>query len=289
MDIIEKDITKLATIRTPAFAKYYAEINDLEELKEANLFVMQHNLKLQILGNGTNVLFTKDRYDDVLFIKLGKSFSFFKVFEDSVEIGASFSFVRAGKKLINLGYGDFIYMTLIPGSLGGGVRQNAGTTKEGEIKDNFISAKIYDLKEDKIVIIEKDQMNFRYRNSIIQSEANSYIVLSSKFTLGKTIYDIDNLNKIVQEKNKLKKKKEPSGYTFGSTFKNLDIPAWKYLSKLNLCEESIGGAKFSNMHCNWIINYDNASGIDVLNLIEMAKGKVLKDFNILLHEEVEKI
>lgn len=77
--------------------------------------------------------------------------------------------MKAGKLLAENAYDDFVYMSLI-GSLGGAIRQNAGTTKEGEIKDSFLSCKVYDLKRKHRKSIYKEEMNFSYRNSLIQEE-----------------------------------------------------------------------------------------------------------------------
>ncbi len=291
MKVQSKDLTTVSTINTVSFTKYYTKINSMDDLNEIYTFCQENNLKIQILGNGTNILFTKEQYENILFIKLGKSFDSFNVYENYTEIGAAYSFMRAGKKLIDLGYSDFIYMTLIPGSLGGGVRQNAGTTKEGEVKDNFISATLYDFKEQKTVEFNKLEMDFKYRNSILQNEKNRYMVLSAKFDLGNKADDLETLKKFVKEKQKIKKDKQPSGFTFGSTFKSIKYPkqVWWYIEQVGLKNSSIGGAKFSDKHANWIINYNKARASDILNLIDEAKNKVLERFDINLKIEVDLI
>ena len=70
MKIIEKDLTKFSTIRTKSYAKYFCMINNLSDLKAAFKFKSDNNLKYVVLGNGSNLLFSKDRYDDIVFIKL---------------------------------------------------------------------------------------------------------------------------------------------------------------------------------------------------------------------------
>ena len=289
MKIIEKDLTKLATIQTPAIAKYFTKIDSIEELQEVLQFIEDKDLNTIILGNGTNILFTQESYKNTMFIKLGKGFDFFNLSVNTVEIGGSYSFMRAGKKLTGLGYKDFVYMTLIPGSLGGGVRQNAGTTNEGEIKDNFLSATVYDLQEKRIKTLSKEKMEFSYRNSIIQKQANRYLVLSAEFYLGEKNDNLNSLVNFVKEKKNGKKEKEPSGYSFGSTFKSLlnDKAAWWYIDQIGFRGKSIGGAKFSEKHSNWIINFDSAKAEDIVALIAKAKIAVKEDFGVELQEEVE--
>lgn len=291
LKILEKDLTKLATIRVESNTKYFVEVNSIDNLNKSVLYAKANKLELIVIGNGTNLLFTKETYIDKLFIKLGKGFKFFKLDNEFVEIGGASSLIGSGKKLIDLGYKDFIYMMLIPGSLGGGVRQNAGTTNEGEIKDNFISASIYDLKNQKTIEFDKVAMEFQYRYSVLQNEPNRYVVLSAKFCFGAKAEDIDVLKKIVKEKQKLKKEKEPKGFSFGSTFKSMKYPkqVWWYIDQVGLRDKSIGGAKFSQKHSNWIINDKSAKPNDILALIDEAKEKVMKAFNIELQLEVELI
>jgi UDP-N-acetylmuramate dehydrogenase len=291
INIIEKDLTTLATIRTQSKTRYFVQVNSIIELNDTVSYARKNNLNLVVIGNGTNVLFSKKNYVDKIFVKLGKKFNFFKIYNDIVEIGGASSFISSGKKLISMGYENFVYMTLIPGSLGGSIRQNAGTTNEGEVKDNFISAIVYDLKENKSVVFDKKKMDFKYRHSVLQNESNRYIVLSAKFYLGNKTNDIKSLKQFVKEKQKLKKEKEPKGFSFGSTFKSIKYPkqVWWYIEQVGLRNKSIGGAKFSEKHSNWIINFDNAKSDDIINLIEEAKEKVKKEFDINLETEVELI
>jgi UDP-N-acetylmuramate dehydrogenase len=289
--IVDKDITKFATIHTESKTKYFVDINSVNELKDAVIFADKNKLDPIIIGKGTNILFTQKVYTDKLFMKLGKNYKYFTLIDNIVEIGASYPFMKAGRKLISLGYKDFIYMSLIPGSLGGGVRQNAGTTNEGEIKDNFISATVFDLKEGQVKELNKADMNFSYRNSILQENKDRYVVLSAKFSLGEKEQNIGQLKDLAQELKKKKLDKEPSGYSFGSTFKSVkyEHPVWWYIDKVGMRGKTIGQAKFSEKHSNWIINEGTAKAEDIIALIEEAKQRILEKFNINLQVEVELI
>ena len=289
--IVDKDITKFATIHTESKTKYFVDINSVNELKDAVIFADKNKLDPIIIGKGTNILFTQKVYTDKLFMKLGKNYEYFTLIDNIVEIGASYPFMKAGKKLISLGYKDFIYMSLIPGSLGGGVRQNAGTTNEGEIKDNFISAIVFDLKEGQVKELNKADMSFSYRNSILQENKDRYVVLSAKFSLGEKEQNIGQLKDLAQELKKKKLDKGPSGYSFGSTFKSVkyEHPVWWYIDKVGMRGKTIGQAKFSEKHSNWIINEGTAKAEDIIALIEEAKQRILEKFNINLQVEVELI
>lgn len=230
MKIIQKDLTKKSNIRTNSFTKYYCEPNSIDDIKKAIKFSEENCLEIQILGDGTNILFSRDNYYNKLFIKL-KSFNNFRIENNIVEIGGSHSLMKAGNLLTKEGYRDFIFMCLIPGSLGGAVRQNAGTTNEGEIKDTFLSCDVYDIKNNNVKTFSKENMKFSYRNSVVQEQNNRFIVLSAKFELKNRTIDIEKLKNFIKEKKTAKINKEPKGYTFGSTFKShlQEKAAWWYI------------------------------------------------------------
>lgn len=288
--VLEKDLTKLATVRTVAKTKHYADIATLDDLIAANTFSKKHNLKLQIIGKGTNILFSQRQYDNTLFIKLKKGFNYFSAREDFVEIGASYSFMRAGEKLIAEGYSDFLYMCLIPGTLGGGVRQNAGTTDDGEIQDNIIEIQAFDTHCNEVKVLHQKMMAFSYRDSLIQKENGRYIILSARFAYGKK-ENPEHLQSLLVRKRQEREKKQPRGYSFGSTFKSLlyEKPAWWYIEEVGLRGHVVGGAKFSEQHANWIINFDHAKADDIIALITMAKTRVSSSFDVIMQEEVELI
>ena len=145
--VIEKDLTKESTIRTPASTKYFALINNDNDINEAILFMKNNNLKFKILGNGSNILFSKQHYDNILFLKLGHDLKNINIYNDFVNIGGAFSLIQAGRYLLNLGYSEFMFFNLIPATIGGAIRQNAGIGDGEEIKDVCLSCKVFDLKK----------------------------------------------------------------------------------------------------------------------------------------------
>jgi len=129
-------------------------------------------------------------------------------------------------------------------------------------------------------------MDFSYRNSIIKKNPNRYIVISSKFKLENKTDKINDLIVEMKDRVKEKKNREPSGYSFGSTFVNDEKKAWEYVesiySKLDLSDNYY----FSEKHKNWVVN-KSGSGNEILLLINMVKSKVFKKFNTNLKLEVD--
>ena len=284
--IIEKDLTKDSTIRTPAFTKYFTYINNDKDIVEAIDFVKENNLRFKVLGNGSNILFSKKYYDDILFIKLSDGFKSIIMHDEYVEIGGSYSLIQAGRSLVGQGYEDYIFFNLIPATIGGAIRQNAGTGDGEEIEDVCSYCRVFDIVDMKIVELSNMEMQFKYRHSIVKSYPERYIVLSAKFKLENKTNKIDKL--ILEMKNRVKEKtaREPKGYCFGSTFMNNKMSAWQYIDSIIEQLPSMEGAFFSRKHKNWIINND-ADGIVVEKLIRQAQLLIKDKFNIDLKEEVD--
>tara|TARA_Y100000590_G_scaffold245184_1_gene275594 strand:+ start:160 stop:1029 length:870 start_codon:yes stop_codon:yes gene_type:complete len=286
LKVRKKNLLSESTIRTPSNAKYFATINNVDDLNEAINFCKFKKIKFKIIGNGSNILFSRDYYDDILFLKLGNQFKSFKILNDYVEIGGSFSLIQAGRKLINEGYRDYIFFNLIPATIGGAVRQNAGTGADEEIKNVCRSCLIYDVKEGCIKNFDLKDLNFKYRDSIIKQNPDRFIIVSAKFNLINKEENIEKL--LIDMKDRVKEKidREPKGYCFGSTFMNNKLLAWEYIDAIYDDLPQNSNLYFSNKHKNWIIN-QNSSGKDVLDLIENAQKLIKKKFNIDITTEVD--
>ena len=284
--IIEKDLTNFSTIRTKSHAKYYTELNNVDDIKKAIDFKNKNSLKFKVLGNGSNILFSKDYYDDILFLKFGDGFNYISFCDYYVEIGSSYSLIQAGRELIYQGYQDYIFFSLIPATIGGAIRQNAGTGSNEEIKDVCLSCKVFDIKKNKVIEFDLNSMNYGYRNSSIKENPNRYIVLSSKFKLNNKTDKIDQL--IIDMKNRVKEKKsrEPNGYSFGSTFVNNEKKAWEYVNSIYNNLDLSDDYYFSDKHKNWVVNR-NGSGKDILALINKVQNEVFNEFDINLKLEVD--
>ena len=285
MEIINQDLTKFSTIRTKSLAKYYCEPKTIPELKEAIKFKNSKKLSIIILGNGSNILFSKDYYDNILFIKLSGNFSFFNINKNNIEIGAAYPLKMAGKQLIKLGYQNFIFFNLIPATIGGAITQNAGTGANEEIKDVCIEIKVLDVDNNIELTFSNEECLFAYRNSVIKKSKGKYIVLSAIFSKENITRDIDNL--ILETKDRINEKanREPVGYSFGSTFKNSSIPAWECVKKVSNFLKKPSNAFYSDKHYNWITN-NGASGEDITNLIRNTQKLVKNKLNLDLENEV---
>ena len=285
MKMIEQDLTKFSTIRTKSFSKYFCIVNNINDLKAAFKFKFDNNLNYVVLGNGSNILFSKDRYDDIVFMKLSGDFEFFEINDSFANIGAAYSLKLAGKELIKNGYQNYIFFNLIPACIGGAIAQNAGTGPSEEMRDVCISVKVFDIKNKNILELNNESFAFEYRNSIVKKIPNRYVILSAKFDLTNRTSEIENLLKDMKTRIHDKLNREPSGYTFGSTFMNSEKPAWETVKTIKDRLKSNINAFYSDKHNNWIIN-KTADGKEVASLIRQTQNLAKRELNIILEKEV---
>ena len=182
---------------------------------------------------------------------------------------------------IKLGLKGFGFAAGIPGTVGGGIYMNAGANG-GEIKDCVKEVFIWNKGNE--IKINREDINFEYRKSNLPKGS---VVTKVIFQLEKG--NSEELEKDVKTYLEYRNKTQPVKWAnTGSVFKNPpEIKAGKLLEELKFKGYTIGGAKFSELHTNFIVNFDNAKANDVISLINEAKEKSYKIRNIKLETEVE--
>jgi len=159
---------------------------------------------------------------------------------------------------------------------------NAGT-KEGVISDVLLKVRYIDLGDLKIKELEVNDMEMSYRSSFFQK--NETIVLRAWFRLSTGVGN--SIKKMMEETKKRRWNSQPREFpSCGSVFKRPHgFFVGKMIDDLGLKGFSIGGARISDKHSGFIINYNNASGKDILELIEFIQKKVFEKYNVNLDIE----
>ena len=241
--------------------------------------------KVHILGAGSNTLISDEKFDGVV-IKLGKNFSNISILPNDVIIAGS---ACLDKKLsdfaLNNEIGGFEFLACIPGTIGGGLKMNAGCFNK-EFKDVLVSIQAID-KNGQVLTIPASKVLFKYRSNDLKDDL---IFLSASFKGQKK-----NKKEIEKEVFELKKKKENTQptkiKTSGSTFKNpinqTGKKVWELIKESVALDTSFGDAHISNKHCNFFVNKNNASFEDMNKLIEFVKKSVEKKTGIVLEKEIK--
>lgn len=186
-------------------------------------------------------------------------------------------------KTIKEGLTGFEFAAGIPGTVGGGIFMNAGANN-GEIKDVVETVWIWLNGEE--ISIPRSEINFEYRKSNLPKGS---VVTKALFKLkhGSSKESEKNVKEYMAKRNSTQPIKMSNT---GSIFKNPDdIAAGQLIEELGLKGFSIGGAQFSDLHANFIVNTGNARASDVLELIEKAKSEALSKRGIKLETEVKVI
>lgn len=251
--------------------------NDFLEIYNQN-----NNTKYIILGNGNNIILSKEYYSEE-FIILNGCFDKVKVNETEVEAEAGATLLQLSETALNHSLTSLELFYDIPSSVGGAVVMNAGT-KEGEIKDILVKARYLDLTDMKIKEIAKEGIGFEYRNSFFQKNTDK-IILKVWFKLKKG--KPEQIKAKMKETKQTRWAKQPREYpNCGSVFKR---PPGRFvgpmLDELGMKGFTIGGAKISEKHSGFIVNSGNATGQDILAIITEAQKQVKEKFGVDLEVE----
>jgi UDP-N-acetylmuramate dehydrogenase len=271
-------------------ARYFAAAASMHDLQQAVSFARERQVPVYVLGRGSNVLIQDDVVQGVVVMLSGafKEMSFQST-AGTVTAGAGVPLIKLGVALARRGYAGCAYMGVIPGSVGGAVRMNAGTGQGQEIASHLTGVRVFDpvLMEERC--LEQEQLQFSYRTSILS--VTPQIVLEAVFKLpeereavpGQALADIKELFA------RRRAAHPRSRCTFGSTFKNpagAEHSAGWYLEQAGMKGMHSGGAMVPHEHANWIINTGGARSDNVKELIETGRSRVLEKFGIALEREV---
>ncbi|WP_418637202.1 UDP-N-acetylmuramate dehydrogenase [Winogradskyella sp.] len=274
------DLTNYNSYRIEARCKvaYFPE----NETEIVELFKTNQNFIL--LGSGHNIIFSKAYYDES-FIIFNGNFNDIDVENSNgiiiAEAGATM--LEISKKALEEGLSGVEVFYDIPSSLGGAVVMNAGASGE-EVKDILLKVRYLDLDTFEISEIENEAIGFEYRNSLFQ-QSKSMLVLKAWLQLKPL--DKNLIHKKMEDMKQKRWAKQPKKYpNAGSVFKR---PKGFYvgamIDELSLKGFTIGGAKISEKHGGFIVNFNNAKGGDVVSIIRHVQTKVKDRFNVDLEVE----
>ncbi|MCX8074507.1 MAG: UDP-N-acetylmuramate dehydrogenase [Clostridia bacterium] len=255
----------------------------IDEIKLVIDYAKLNDIKWMVLGNGSNVI-VRDEGIRGIVIKLTQNYS-------KIDVNGEYIIAYSGVSVPLVAYyakknclSGFEFACGIPGTIGGAVKMNAGAY-DGQMCDIIDSVDYLD-EEGNVKTFSKDDLKFSYRHSIF-SENKKLIVLAAKFKLVKSEYQ--EIEKKMNENNLARQTKQPLEYpSAGSVFRR---PQGYFVGKLvsdsGLRGVMLGGAQVSEKHTGFIINRDNATAKDILDLIELVIKTVNEKFGVLLKTEVE--
>lgn len=276
---LNEKLSKYTTYRIGGVADYYFEPFDTDDVLNIMNYLNENRLNWYIIGNGSNLLISDEGIRGFV-INLESGFSYLKNEGDFVIVGAGAKLAKFVDFCIQNEYSGVEMLAGIPATLGGALVMNAGCYG-GEISTYVKEVTV--IRNGKLKTYSKEDCNFVYRNSGLWNS----IILEAKFDLpdGK----VEELNSIRKEFLLKRNESQPVEIpNAGCIFKN---PKGNYAANLiencGLKGKKFGGAMVSSKHANFIVNFDNASANDVIELITIIKNSVKEKFNINLELEIK--
>lgn len=317
-------LKKYNTFGVNVFAKYFAEVEDLHDLKYAVEFAKINHFKSLFLGGGSNILFTQDF--EGLVIKL----NFKGISEEILDDNHVLVSAKAGENwhqfvlyTLSKNYGGLENLSLIPGNVGTCPIQNIGAYGT-EIKDHFVSCKALNLENLKVEELNLIDCSFGYRDSIFKTSAKGkYVITEVTFKLTtqnhkiKTEYgaistELKNLgieNPKIQDISRavinIRQSKLPDPAEIGnagSFFKNPTIPLEQFEELKQQFSEIQGytNGNFVKVPAGWLIENAGWKGkqignvashklqaLVIINATGDATGKEIYDFSTLIINSVK--
>lgn len=280
--ILNASLKEYTTYKIGGKAKVIIYPKNVDCLVKLIKKLKSNKIKYMVLGNGSNVLFSDSVYDGVI-IKLNELNNIeFK--RNKVICGAGASLMKVASQAIRKGLSGLEFAAGIPGTIGGAVYMNAGAYKSDM---GYVVSKVKVLTPKMTVItMVNREMDFHYRTSFLKKN-KGYICLEATINLKPG--NKEEIDKLVLDRKKRRLETQPLEYpSAGSVFRNpTDMFAGKLIEDLGYKGLTKGGAKISEKHANFIVNYNNAKASDVKELIEFIKQAVKEKYNVDLLCEQE--
>ena len=319
MIVTNKDLSEFNSLQIAVNAKYYLECKTDSEIEQAYQFIKKNKIKFLILGEGTNVVFTKP-YDGLIIKNSFKKEK--KINKNKVKVSSGHNWDRFVRFCIKNSLYGLENLSGIPGTVGAGPIQNIGAYGE-EISDYIEHIEVFNLKTGNVEILNNMNCNFDYRDSLFKKHKhlfikNVFFKLKENFIANNSYQDLQDyrfkkaseLRKRVLRIRNQKLENYLTKPNVGSFFKNplinkkdlkkllseeADLKFYKHnalikvsaawlIERCNLKGMQFNKARVSKKHSLVLINEDKSPN-SILKLKNKVKTTVSKKYNIRLEEE----
>ena len=269
------------TFKVGGPADYFIIPANEKELSEVISYLNKARREYMIIGNGSNLLVGDRGYRGIV-ILLYDNFNGIKVEEDRITAEAGALLSAIAHTALENSLTGFEFAAGIPGTAGGAVLMNAGAYG-GEMADIVESAEVIATDGDK-VRLSNSELKFGYRRSILQIKPVAVSSVTYKLSRGNSEDIRNRMDELAEQRRSKQPLEFPSA---GSTFKRPEgYFAGKLIMDAGLRGYRVGGAKVSEKHCGFVVNYNNASASDIMDVINDVTERVNEHFSVKLEPEV---
>lgn len=278
---ISEPLARMTTLRVGGPADLYIEPAGADELMALVRYLHETETRFIVLGNGSNVLIGDEGVRGAV-LNIERGFSGATRDGGIVDAGAGMRLATFVEFCVAHGFGGVEMLAGIPGTLGGAVIMNAGAYG-GEISDHLVDVTV--LRDERMVTLARDECGFDYRGSALRGD----IVLSARFALpaGDPAELRARRKDLLLRRNAAQPVSQPNA---GSIFKNPPgAHAARLIEECGLKGYTVGGARVSELHSNFIVNTGTATAADLLAVINHVRRTVHDRTGVTLELEVELI
>ena len=282
----DSPMARWCTLQVGGPAKAVATPGSRAELQSLLALLAKLGVCWRVIGRGSNLLVLDEGYDGVIVV-LGRKFAAIeqrageKGGETLVQVEAGCSLMKLVNWCAAQGLQGLEFAAGIPGSVGGAVVMNAGAW--GKEMSEVLSSVTFLRRSGEFAEREKGNLAFSYRHL----ETEGMTVVAAEFLL--QAGDRQAIERRCGQLMRDRKAKQPQGLAnAGSFFKNpVGLPAaGKLIQDAGLKGVSVGGARVSEAHANFLVNTGSATAQDFLDLMRLVQEKVLERFGVRLEPEV---
>ncbi|MDB5304245.1 MAG: UDP-N-acetylenolpyruvoylglucosamine reductase [Phycisphaerales bacterium] len=262
-------------------ARWYVQPRNAEELRQAALRCVENNIPIYVLGLGANLLVSDTGVNGAVFRLDAEHWRRVKFEGTAVEVGAGADMQKLVLRTVRQGLAGIECLAGIPGTVGGGVRMNAGG-KFGDLGAVVTRVQVMDA-HGTLFERTKDDLVFDYRSTNIVAP----------FILGTTLeLEEEDPERIMQRTKEIwmfKRNSQPlNTKNAGCIFKNpRGLSAGALIDQAGLKGMQVGGAEVSTKHANFIIAHPGCKADDVLKLVKIIREKVYEKNQLVLESEVK--
>ncbi|MBQ7351380.1 MAG: UDP-N-acetylmuramate dehydrogenase [Clostridia bacterium] len=276
------EFSEFCTFKCGGKLKVLLKINTLENFIKIMYYLEEIGEKFFVLGAGSNVLCSDGGYDGVVIKLEGDFVRSRQLSETEIECGAGVKLSQLFAIAKSLGLSGLECGAGIPATIGGATFMNAGAYG---FEMSQIIKYVVAYVDGRITYFDNSDCQFDYRHSVFQE--NNGVILRVGFAFQKR--NIEDIDFDFKETMKKRLESQPLDYpNAGSIFKRIDgIVVSKVLDNCGVKGLTLGSAKVSDKHANFIINTGNAESQDIYELIEIIKYRVKKQTGIELQTEIK--
>ena len=275
-------LAPLTSYRLGGSAGVLLEAGSGEDLVGLSEAIAETGVDLLVIGRGSNMLVADAGFDGIA-VRLGGGFRWSEVDGTVLRAGAAMPLPALATIAMQHGLTGFEFGVAIPASLGGAIRMNAGAHAH-EVSDRCVSAEVFLITEGRTAVIDAVDAGFGYRTSAFPVGS---IVTAGTFALAPD--DAESITARMEAAKEWRRSTQPINLpNGGSVFKN---PPGDHAARLieEVCGRgtSLGGARISEIHANFIVASDGARASDVYGLMRRIQRSVADATGIMLEPELK--